>query len=322
MHFFNTDIFSTLLVYDIFLFILIGFVAGAFSGLLGIGGGTILVPIFLYALPHYLPPAIVLKYLHHIAVATSIACIFLTACVSGLSHVIKKFVPEKRLYFLAAGSLCGAYLNTRYLFLHVSGASIHVLFIVFLWINIYFLFKNNKNTKNNAENNKDVKSSSISHKSHYFLYKLNKLKILLKLKNLKDLKYFKKVRLAIYFIVGALIATVASTIGLGGGFMVVPLLLRLGFGMHLAIASSIMNGIALAIGSLFAYYELSLNMGEVFEKSHMLGFIYMPALLIIAPIACVTAFFATRMAYRIPHLFLKRLFAGFLIFVSVILLFQ
>jgi uncharacterized protein len=280
-----SDVFATLLTADIFLFLVIGLLAGACSGLLGIGGGSILVPIFLYALPHYLPATFLKTYLHHTAVATSIACIFLTALVSGVSHLIKKFTPERSVYFLALGSLLGAYFNTRYLFINISGQLIHVLFIIFLWLNIYFLFKNNVPTR----------------------------------QTLRSVKY----NLVLYFLAGCVISTVASTIGLGGGFMVVPLLLHLGVGMHIAIACSIMNGIALAVGSLIAYYQLSflnIHLIDKVDVSGLFGFIYMPALLIIGPIACVTAFFSTRLVYQIPQLLLKRLFACFLLLISILLL--
>ncbi|MBP1763796.1 MAG: hypothetical protein H6Q65_854 [Firmicutes bacterium] len=85
-------------------FILLGFAVGTFGTLVGIGGGVILVPIFLLVL-HYTP--------QH-AIGTSLAVVFFNA-LSGTFAYIR----QKRIYYDAAfrfslatipGSLAGSYL--------------------------------------------------------------------------------------------------------------------------------------------------------------------------------------------------------------------
>ncbi|HKL49006.1 MAG TPA: TSUP family transporter, partial [Desulfuromonadales bacterium] len=65
------------------LFILFGSLAGLLAGLLGIGGGVILVPLFLWAFPL---AGFEAEVIVHAAFGTSLAIIFPTSISSTLGH--------------------------------------------------------------------------------------------------------------------------------------------------------------------------------------------------------------------------------------------
>ncbi|MBE0598698.1 MAG: sulfite exporter TauE/SafE family protein [Desulfuromonadales bacterium] len=86
------------------LFILLGALAGFLAGLLGIGGGIILVPLFLWALPlaGFAPEVMV-----HSALGTSLAIILPTAVSSTWGHRRRGNVNWHQVYRLASGVLLG-----------------------------------------------------------------------------------------------------------------------------------------------------------------------------------------------------------------------
>jgi len=89
----------------IVLFVVLGAAAGFLAGLLGIGGGIILVPLFLWSFPHagFQPDLTV-----HAAFATSLAIIFPTSISSTLGHRKRGNVQWHQVFYLAAGGAFGA----------------------------------------------------------------------------------------------------------------------------------------------------------------------------------------------------------------------
>jgi len=87
---------------------LLGLCAGFFAGLLGIGGGIILVPLFLviFKLLPYDPELIV-----HAAFGTSLAIIVPTSLTSTFSHRKHGNVAWRHVGPLAAGGVAGAFLG-------------------------------------------------------------------------------------------------------------------------------------------------------------------------------------------------------------------
>jgi uncharacterized membrane protein YfcA len=94
---------------EIFLILgLSGAVAGFCAGLLGIGGGIILVPLFLWCFPlaGFGPQGLV-----HSALGTSLSIIIPTACSSALAHRKHGNVNWRQVAFLAVGGALGATLG-------------------------------------------------------------------------------------------------------------------------------------------------------------------------------------------------------------------
>lgn len=114
---------------DIFLFLLTGTVSGILSGLLGVGGGLIIVPILaiLFSWMHF-PET----YLMHMALGTSLATMLTTSISSARAHhqrgnvnwhVVKRIAPGVMLGALA-GTLIAGQLNNYWL---------KIVFIVFVF---------------------------------------------------------------------------------------------------------------------------------------------------------------------------------------------
>jgi len=88
------------------MFALFGSGAGLLAGLLGIGGGILLVPLFLWGFPLAgLDPEIVV----HSALATSLAIILPTSISSTLGHRKRGNVNWQQVSCLAAGGVVGAF---------------------------------------------------------------------------------------------------------------------------------------------------------------------------------------------------------------------
>jgi hypothetical protein len=82
----------------------VGALAGFLAGLFGIGGGMIMVAALAFALPLVGAPA---AHVMHMALATSLACIVLTAIASTRAHARRGSVLWPAVAWLAPGLLLG-----------------------------------------------------------------------------------------------------------------------------------------------------------------------------------------------------------------------
>lgn len=82
---------------------LVGLLAGLASGLLGVGGGIVMVPLL----------TMVLGFSQHKAHATSLASIVPIAAVGAATFALADKVDYRIAIFLAVGSLVGAPLGAR-----------------------------------------------------------------------------------------------------------------------------------------------------------------------------------------------------------------
>lgn len=90
----------------VLLILLFGTIAGFLAGLLGIGGGIVLVPLFLWLFPLAGFPA---ELVVHTAFGTSLAIILPTAVSSTLGHRKRRNVDWNMVLFLAIGGVVGAF---------------------------------------------------------------------------------------------------------------------------------------------------------------------------------------------------------------------
>ena len=113
--------------------IFIGVAAGILSGLFGIGGGTVLVPLFIY----------IMKMDIHTATGTSLAVIIPTTIIGALSHHFAGQVDWKAALIVAVLAAIGVYAGVRLnvmLPAHVL-QKVFAVFLFFISIQLFFFHK-------------------------------------------------------------------------------------------------------------------------------------------------------------------------------------
>jgi uncharacterized protein len=109
---------------------------------------------------------------------------------------------------------------------------------------------------------------------------------------------------------GGVIGLLSSLVGAGGGFISVPFMVWHNVPIHNAIATSAALGFPIAAASVIGYIISGWNVEHLPFGS--LGYVYLPALLIIATASVSTAPLGARAAHALPVKKLKRFFAGLL----------
>ena len=121
----------------LFLYILCGATAGFLSGLIGIGGGLVVVPLLnmIFRLQNDIPQELIM----HLAVGTSLSSILFTAISSTRSHARMGGVLWKYVLGLSPaiviGTLCASWLASR-----LSTAGFFVVFLVCIATQMLFDF--------------------------------------------------------------------------------------------------------------------------------------------------------------------------------------
>lgn len=115
----------------------IGCITGVLSGLLGIGGGLLIVPVLLWVLHHQGFPEV---HLMHIALGTSMATIIVTSVASAHAHHLRHNVRWDIVRQMAPAILLGAW-SGAWLASSLNTELLKVLFILFaLYVGTQFLF--------------------------------------------------------------------------------------------------------------------------------------------------------------------------------------
>ena len=108
---------------------------------------------------------------------------------------------------------------------------------------------------------------------------------------------------------GLLVGAVSSVVGIGGGSMTVPALIWRGVPAVKAVATSAVCGVFIAVAAALTYGQ-SANPHPM--PAYSLGYVYLPALVLISVVSTFTAPLGAGLAHRLPVATLKRVFAGVL----------
>ncbi|MGB5446845.1 MAG: sulfite exporter TauE/SafE family protein [Psychromonas sp.] len=119
---------------------------------------------------------------------------------------------------------------------------------------------------------------------------------------------------------GVVIGSIASLAGIGGGALTVPFLNRYGIEMKKAIGTSSMCGCIIAISGMLGFMWQGSHINNL--PPYSIGYVYLPALLCISATSIFTTKYGARLANSLPTHILKRIFAVFLMFVSIIMFFH
>jgi uncharacterized protein len=109
------------------------------------------------------------------------------------------------------------------------------------------------------------------------------------------------------FAAGAGIGAVSSLLAAGGAFLCVPFLAWCSVPLRRAIGTAAAVGLPIAIAGTFGYVVQGLRADGL--PSPSLGYVYLPALVLVAATSMLAAPFGARVAHRVPVKRLRMLFA-------------
>lgn len=113
---------------------------------------------------------------------------------------------------------------------------------------------------------------------------------------------------------GGVIGGVSSLVAIGGGTLSVPFMTWCNVKMQEAIGTSAAIGLPIALAGAAGY--LINGWGSSGLPAGTLGYVYLPALVLISLVSMFTAPVGARQAHRLPVATLKKIFAGVLILLS------
>ncbi|WP_372525919.1 sulfite exporter TauE/SafE family protein [Piscinibacter sp.] len=119
---------------------------------------------------------------------------------------------------------------------------------------------------------------------------------------------------------GSGIGVLSSLVGAGGGFVSVPFMTWCNVPIHNAVATSAALGFPIALAGTVGYVAAGWTLHGM--PAGTLGFIYLPALLVVSAASVTTAPLGARWAHRLDVQQLKRVFAGLLYALAAYMLYK
>lgn len=258
------------------LYAAVGCLAGALSGLFGVGGGVVIVPLLAMAFPSQ---GIADDLVMVMAVATSLATIIATSTSAVLAHQRRGAVQWPWVWRLSPGILLGAAAGAV-VAEHLPGRALKLAFALFLlFVAARLVF-----AKHRVDGG-GVRVSGLVNAA-----------------------------------AGLAIGLLSAIVGIGGGTLTVPYLVKRRVAMAQAVATSSACGLPIAMAGALTYLYLGWHRPGLPPFSY--GYIYLPAFAGIALCSILFAPLGARLAHRLPATGLKRCFAALLVLVSGRLLYQ
>jgi len=118
-----------------------------------------------------------------------------------------------------------------------------------------------------------------------------------------------------FLCVGAGIGAVSALVSIGGGSLTVPYLVWRNIDIKHAIGTSAAIGLPISLAGTLGY--LVNGWSTTTEEAYTYGFIYMPAVALISVASVFMAPIGATLAHRLPVLWLKKIFSGLLILLSI-----
>ncbi len=215
----------------------------------------------------------------HLAISTSLAVMIFTSISATFFHARKKAVIWKTFMLMAIGMVLGA-ISGPIVSGEFSSRALEIIFgCVELIIAITLFFY-----KPTAQ---DIHSTT-NKKLHVFLV----------------------------ILIGFLAAFIGAMLGIGGGIIIVPALIFMGYKAKNAVATSaaalILTAIMGTISQLFFSYNIDI--------SNSVGFIYIPATIGLAIGSLIFAPIGVKLAHKVSEDYLKKIFIFVLVTFGIIML--
>ncbi|AET69271.1 putative permease [Desulfosporosinus orientis DSM 765] len=209
---------------SIFMFLGLGGMVGLISGLFGVGGGFLLTPLLMMA---GVSPAV--------ATASDTNQIVAATASGTLAHSRNGNVDFKLGFFILVGGLLGGTYGTTLVSLLRSMGNfdfvVKILYVVMLGIVGSFMFFESVNSLRKNKTNQGAEANRKPALS--WLMQNLPLKMSFKVSNIEC-------SIVTLFIVGILIGIICALLGIGGGFIMVPVMYyMLGLPMFIAIGTNL-----------------------------------------------------------------------------------
>ncbi|AVP96030.1 sulfite exporter TauE/SafE family protein [Ahniella affigens] len=252
----------------------IGAATGVLAGLFGIGGGLVMVTALVWLLPTLAVPP---EHVMHVALASSLGAIVLTAASSARSHYRRGAILWPSLSRLVPGMLIGGVLGAR-MAGQLSTQWLQWGVIAFCFVAAWEMWRP-KSTH--------AADDAGATPKHWQLVPG-----------------------------GFAIGIVSALVGIGGGSMTVPLLIHFGAKPVRAVGTSAACGLPIAVAAVigFAWTKSSPNAAM---PPHTIGFLHWPLALALGSTSILFAPYGARLAHKLPGNSLRRAFAGLLVVVAL-----
>ncbi|HVL77432.1 MAG TPA: sulfite exporter TauE/SafE family protein [Noviherbaspirillum sp.] len=122
------------------------------------------------------------------------------------------------------------------------------------------------------------------------------------------------------FAAGGVIGVLSGIVGAGGGFVSVPFMTWCNVKIHNAVATSAALGFPIALAGTLSYIYNGWSVPDL--PAGALGFIYLPALVVIALASVATAPLGAKTAHALPVKTLKKVFAVLLYALAAYMLYK
>lgn len=270
------------IIYFCLICLISGALAGLSSGLMGLGGGLVIVPVLSYLLPWFYPelnPAYVLP----VAIQTSFAIIICNTLTSSFHQYKLGNLNRRTILLMAPGMAISALLVGQF----VSHAPAAYLKLFFALVILYLAYK------------MLVKKSSAKQASFEMPESNNN---------------WGNIPVAKTIITSLAIGAVSATAGISGGSFVSPYLYSQGMPIKRALGNASACGVFLSISGFISY----LIAGKNIDTGLPLSWGYFCAIAFIAFLltSIVFASYGVKLQSVLPAQKVKRLFAVFLIVIA------
>ncbi|MCB1072587.1 MAG: sulfite exporter TauE/SafE family protein [Chlamydiales bacterium] len=263
------------MTFEIISFGLIGILAGLLSGLLGIGGGIVTIPLLLLAFTQIGVPSVEVM---HLAIGTSLAAMVFNTLSASYSHYKKGGVLFHIVKPMGVGIVIGAIFGAL-IARFASSSFLQIFFGIFeTLLGIRFLLPEPKITKE------------------------------------KKLPPFWGLSL-----ISLAVTTLSTMLGIGGGIVNVPILTHFNIPVKKAIGTSSALSFLIALFGAFFFLLVGMHSTRVNDS---VGYVYIPAFLVISVISFFIAPFGAKLAHILPTKILKRIFGLALLVAGLMMIFK